>query len=62
MNDQDSNSSGFRASSPFRASAPSNEIDSENMFCAQQSIGSPFNPSKPLTDLSPLDRTFVPKT
>lgn len=32
-------------------------IDPNNYFHFQQSVGSPFNPSKKLTDLSPLNRT-----
>lgn len=37
------------------------KVDPGNIFCAQQSVGSPFNPPAQLTDLSPLNRTFVPK-
>jgi hypothetical protein len=33
------------------------KIDPDNYFNFQQSVGSPFNPSKTLTDLSPLNRT-----
>jgi len=37
------------------------DIDPDNLFSFQQSIGSPFNPPKPpLTDLSPLNRTQLP--
>ncbi|PSL20809.1 FAD-binding oxidoreductase [Dyadobacter jiangsuensis] len=33
------------------------QVDPNNYFSFQQSVGSPFNPPKKLTDLSPLNRT-----
>ena len=36
-----------------------NRIDPNNYFIFQQSIGSSFNPSKTLTDISPLNRTHL---
>lgn len=33
------------------------KVDPQNYFNFQQSVGSPFNPPKELTDLSPLNRT-----
>jgi hypothetical protein len=44
-----------------RLEAIKRKVDPYNIFCAQQSVGSPFNPPAKLTDLSPLNRTFVPK-
>ena len=34
------------------------KVDPHDVFCAQQSVGSSFNPSAQLTDLNPLNRTF----
>jgi hypothetical protein len=43
-----------------RLKAIKNDIDPDNLFRFQQSVGSPFNPPKPpLTDLSPLNRTQI---
>jgi FAD/FMN-containing dehydrogenase len=44
-----------------RLEAIKRKVDPGNLFCAQQSVGSSFNPPAKLTDLSPLNRTFVPK-
>ena len=35
------------------------KVDPNNYFNFQQSVGSPFNPTKELTDISPINRTRV---
>lgn len=35
------------------------KVDPNNFFSFQQSVGSPFNPTKELTDISPLNRTNI---
>lgn len=35
------------------------KVDPNNFFSFQQSVGSPFNPTKELTDISPINRTTV---